>query len=168
MTLYCTNKLLAQWGISPDKCISKPSQSFMGDWTATYFIFDDRLIYLFVNNATLFSFVLKDIDLKNIEYEFKSGVSDALHRAGISFESIGKITKENKNIVFAKNTDRRILGSMNNLVSLYQYTMSQHRSFDTVNMSEVESKMLKVPFKFLSYKQPVEMLKERLKIENNI
>lgn len=163
MILYCTNKLLAQWGISPDKSISEPAPTFMGDWTATYFVFDDRLIYLFVNNATMFSFVLKDIDLKNIEYEFKSGVSDALHRAGISFESIGNITKENKNITFAKNTNRRILGSINNLITLYQYTMSQHRSLDTVNMSEVESKMWEVPFKYLSYKQPVGLLKEKLK-----
>ncbi|MBI5806244.1 hypothetical protein HZA73_09380 [candidate division TA06 bacterium] len=161
-SLNCTRKLADHLGlsISPDEPEQTPS--ILGDWTVTYFLFGDQTIYLFVNNDTLFSFTSKNVKADNIKTEFLSGLVDALYRAGTPFEKINMIHEEYCQIAIAKNTNKRILGSINNLIYHYDYTMRRSLKNGNTNLDAVEAKMIKLPFKYLSYKYPIELLKAKL------
>ncbi len=100
-----------------------------------------------------------------LDIEIFAGLIDSLHRANVPFDIIEKIRKESIDIIFVKNTNRRIIGSINNLIYMYQFTMKQYQDIYSVNMSEVERKMIRVPFKYLSYKFPIEVLKDKLAIK---
>lgn len=163
LVLNCTRKLADHLGLSISKEPPRKTTSTLGEWTATYFIYNDEPIYLFVNNVTLFSFTSKNVKLDNVKSEFLLGLVDALYRAGISFEAINTIYEEYDQIIFIKNTNRRILGSINNLIYHYGYTIRRAKDNGNVNMDAVEAKMIKLPFKHLSYKYPIEMLMTKLK-----
>jgi len=165
LTLHCTNKFMAQLGLKPSSGIAELKKTILGDWSATYFYHNDDKVFLFVNNATLFSFTLHGLAPDMLDIEIFAGLIDSLHRANVPFDIIEKIRKESIDIIFVKNTNRRIIGSINNLIYMYQFTMKQYPDIYSVNMSEVERKMIRVPFKYLSYKFPIEVLKDKLGIK---
>lgn|GEM_PF-3067555 len=164
LILHCTNKFLDQLEIEPsmEKVVS--DRGILGSWSATYFYYNNDKVFLFVNDATLFSFTLRCLTSDIMKIEIMAGLIDSLHRVNVPLNIIGKIRKESDDIIFTKNTNRRVIGSINNLVYLYQYSMQQYRDRYSINMNEIESKMHRVPFKYLSYKLPVDVLKSKLKI----
>jgi len=118
----------------------------LGSWSATYFYHNDDKVFLFVNDATLFSFTLRCLTPEIMKIEIMAGLIDSLYRVNVPLDIIEKIRKESDDIVFTKNTNRRIVGSINNLIYLYQCYMQQCKDRYSVNMSDIENKMHQVPF----------------------
>ena len=162
LILHCTNKFMTQLGLKPSSEKPASKKTILGDWSATYFYYNEDKIFLFVNNATLFSFTLRGLALDMLNIEIFAGLIDSLHRANVPFDIIDKIRKESRDIKLVKNTNRRIIGSINNLIYMYQFTLQQYQDIYSINMSEVERKMIRVPFKYLSYKLPIEVLEDKL------
>lgn len=162
--LHCTNKFLDLLNIKPSRKKVEEDKSLLGSWSATYFYHNDDKVFLFVNDATLFSFTLRCLTPDIMKIEIMAGLIDSLYRVNVPLDIIEKIRKESDDIVFTKNTNRRIVGSINNLIYLYQCYMQQCKDRYSVNMSDIENKMHQVPFKYLSYKLPIDMLRSKLKL----
>lgn len=164
LVFHCTNKYLEHLAIKPSIKKIEEGKSLLGSWSATYFYHNNDKVFLFVNDATLFSFTLRGLTPDIMKIEIMAGLIDSLYRVNVPLEVIEKITKESEDIIFTKNVNRRIVGSINNLVYLYQCAMQQYRDRFSINMSEIEGEMRRVPFKYLSYKMPIDILKFKLKI----
>jgi len=163
--LHCTNKLVENLRIPISDQKKIYIESFLLDWTATYFWFKDTRVYLFVNNKTLFSFIAKEIILSTLKLDITAGIIDSLHKENISIENITPVISKINDIIFVKNTNRIILGSINQIVYFYQYNLNISEDIDNVNITEIERKVNRVPFKYLSYIYPVDVMKDKLRKE---
>lgn len=164
LILHCTNKFLDHLGLSVSNTKPGKEKSILSDWSATYFWHNDQLVYLFVNNDTLFSFTVRDMQPATFKLDLYAGLIDSLQRAQVPFDLVDTMGKEMRDIILKKNTNRHILGSINNLVFMYQHMMKLSENQDMINMNDIERKMITVPFKYNNYRYPIELLKEKLNI----
>jgi len=162
--LHCTNKFVKHLGLIVSNAKPDKTRSFLSDWSATYFWHNDQMVYLIVNNETLFSFTVRDLHPSTYKLDIFAGLIDSLQRAEIPFETIDSIRNDLRDIVIKKSSNRHILGSINDLVFMYQYSMKLSESDELINMNEIEKKMTNVPFKYLNYKYPIDIMNDKLNI----
>ncbi len=103
-----------------------PDVDPFADWHVGMFI-HGRLQYLiFVNSASLFTVVLRGAGVKDFELlyiSFRSVMLDVLKEAGAPHLFDRVFNTENRDIIAARATDRRIIGSMNDQVKMAMFEL---------------------------------------------
>lgn len=111
---------------------------------------------LAVNEATMFSFLIplrKDDGLQKVLLDFTYRLELQLKFYGRPFDS------KNLNVLFSKNNDRSLLGSVNNLKEIYQvYQLSRKKNQAT--LFEMENRANQIPFKTIGYGFPEDKFRE--------
>ena len=65
--IRCTKKLQKEMGLKPsDLCAEEPRFSYHGPWHANLIHIDQRKCVLFVNDKTLFNFIVPDLSKAQI------------------------------------------------------------------------------------------------------
>ena len=116
--IHCTQKLLKEMGTPPIKTPLSESTEGLGNWYANLLRIERKKCLLFTNEKSLYSFLIPKVlkvNLKNIEEEFLINLSYNLQYEGFGLDVINRVMQEYEDIGFAITSDRRVLGSMNQL-----------------------------------------------------
>ncbi len=152
--LYCTQKLLKDIGQIPQELEEPPFNSQLGNWYANLLRISRKKIILFTNEKTLFSFLGEGTKSSSLMVKtlLLAGMRSYLLAEGIKDSLVESLLLEYQELGFAKTNNRRILGSMNDIASLFDYSIASRGGFDYCNLVEITKNINQAPMKFLKYR----------------
>ncbi len=163
--IHCTKKLFKELGTPPlQHSDTSPDIEGLGNWYANLLRIDRRKCLIFTNEKSLYTFLIPNVikaNLKNIEEEFLINLSYNLQNEGFGLEVI-RVMQEYQEIGFAKTSNRRVLGSMNEFAFEYDFLIRREGGIEKVRILEVNKMINRTPIGALKYKYPIEALKNLL------
>ncbi|WP_263079121.1 hypothetical protein [Endozoicomonas sp. Mp262] len=141
-----------------DLCDISDSDSALGNWYTNIFTQERRKIIIFMNEVTLLSFIftgVKKIKSKETIKGFPWGLEQLLKLEGFSNETIGKIIQENRTIELTSTNSRKLLGNMNDLISMYQYFIDADGGLEYCNTGEIIHRVNRTPQRNLEWKDSI-------------
>jgi len=161
--IRCTKKLQKEMGLKPsDLCAEEPRFSYLGPWHANLIHIDRRKCVLFVNDKTLFNFIVPDLSkakIRDLDKLFKNYLSCVLADAGIAEADRGRILSEYDDVGFAKTSSKSVLGSMNDLAFHYKYSIQEAGGVHSPAVPEIIRRLNRMPMGALKYVFPIEALR---------
>jgi len=104
----CTKKLQKEMGLGvKDLAAFEPDDSGLGPWTANLIFVNKRKCILFVNDKTLFNFLVPDVPRKQIrelDRMFRNWLPCVLAEESFTEAQIAKILSEYQEIGYSKKT----------------------------------------------------------------
>jgi hypothetical protein len=126
-TLRCTAKLRKRLR-TPIVEDPPPPANLLGDWFANI-IFTPRSNYvLLVSERSLLPVITTARDLRKLELRFTTELGDVLLAIGVRRELIARELSLMEPILYGRTNDRRVLGSMNDLIFNFKDMMARGRS----------------------------------------
>jgi len=160
--LRCTQKLLAEIRIKPDPAVG-PEES---GWHANLLCTDRRKCVIFTHDDTLFSFVqcgLTRPDFDHLADVFGQGLFKSLLRSGFDQGGVEHMLDTIREIRFATTNNRGILGSMNEMAQMLDWTIHSQGGVASADLADLERVLNETPFKAIGYDLPVERLRKLLR-----
>ena len=111
-------------GLPRDPEYDEPKFSFLGQWHANLIHINRRKCVLFVNDRTLFHFIVPDssrAEIRDLSGMFSHTLSCVVASEGFSKEVVNRIVNEYEKIRIGKSADRSVLGIANDLAFHYKY-----------------------------------------------
>ncbi len=169
--LHCTKKLFKELGVPLVEAdeIPQPTEG-LGNWYANLIGIDRRRCLLFTNEKTLYTFLIPKVlkgNLKNIENEFLTHLTYNLQNEGFGME-VASIQQEYKEIGFAKTSNKRVLGSLNEFAFEYEFLIMRKEGLENVKILEVNRQINRTIKVAIKYQRPIEVLKKVLQGANPI
>ena len=147
--IRCTAKLLKEIGLSPTRLQhQEPKFSFLGQWHANLIYIDRRKCVLFVNDRTLFNFIVPHArreQIRALDEMFQSWLACVLSAEGISDDVISRILSEYDEIEFGKSSDRSVLGCANDIAFHYKYLVSEAGGVHSWMVPDIIREMNRMP-----------------------
>jgi len=160
--IRCTQKLLKEMGVNTSSLKdSNLSGAVLGDWYANMIKISRSKCILFVNERTLFSFlVLKAprAKLSNLKNVFINNLKQTLIHEDIDEQVIKNIIDQYLNIEYCKTNNRSILGSMNNIAFMYEQLILLRGGIKECNIQGIIHSINEVIHENIGWKYPVELL----------
>ena len=161
--IRCTKKLQKEMGLKPsDLCADESCFSYLGSWHANLIHIDRRKCVLFVNDKTLFNFVVPGLSrtqIRELDKLFKSYLSCMLADAGFSEADRGRILSEYDEVGFANTNSKSVLGSMNDLAFHYKYSIQEEGGVHSPALPGIIRRLNRMPMGALKYVYPIEALR---------
>ena len=127
--IRCTKKLQKEIGLKQsDLCAEETRLSYLGPWHANLIQLNRCNCVLFVNDKTLFNFIVPDLSraqIRELDKLFKDYLSCVLADAGMAEADRAKILSEYDELGYANTNSKSILGSMNDLAFHYKYSIQE-------------------------------------------
>ncbi len=123
---------------------------------------------MFVNTKTLCAFVVPDLlkkDFFKFHDIFINGLTNLLDIASINSDVKNEIIKEYVNIQIVKTNSKSILGSMNDYIQLYKWTLGGLEDKRKWTSEKYNIQVNKRPSIKLKFKTPFEVLADLIKDE---
>ncbi len=156
LTLKMAKKIgMAPLPVIPYTNIIKP----ILDWNANLFTVQRIQYILLTNTASLYSMVMfgKGItDDKRFIQEGLSCIKEFMIMDGNQSIYENHFKPENQNTYFSKTIDRRVLGSMNDLIFQSKFYLSEGRR----SLFEVSSMLNETPMSYLKYSNPKDQFRK--------
>jgi hypothetical protein len=160
--IRCTTKLLKEMGLKPkDLQASEPVFSFLGQWHANLIYINRRKTLLFVNDRTLFNFIIPDVtrsQIRELPEQFRLMLSCVLAEEAIPEEVRQRILAEYKELSFAKSSSRSVLGSSNDIAFHYKYLILQAGGLHSWRVPEIIRELNRMPMQAIKHTFPIEEL----------
>ena len=126
MIICCTQRAAREFsfGSGQLKPVISDAQNQKNTWFAHVFFIGRLKCLVLTHGASLFSAVkegYKRVDMASPEELVRSMIGEALYLVGAPPEAIKKGLDEIQEISYAKTSDRRITGSMNDMLKIYKY-----------------------------------------------
>ncbi len=122
--IRCTQKLQKEMGLKKaDLITQEPDQAILGSWHANLLFINRRKCVLFVNDKTLFNFIIPDLkreQIRQLDKLFISWLQCVLAEEGFEESLRDQVMQEYETIGYAATNSRSVLGSMNDLAFNYQ------------------------------------------------
>jgi hypothetical protein len=161
--IRCTKKLQKEMGLKkPDLLDEEPRFSYLGSWHANLIHIDRRKCILFVNDKTLFNFIVPDVSrvkIKELSVLFKDCLRCVLAEEGISEPVKEKILLEYAEMGYANTNSKRVLGSMNDLAFHYKYHILDEGGVHSCAVPSIISRLNRMPMGALGYEYSIEALR---------
>lgn len=166
LQLKITQKVQKELGLKPAN-LSEITQthSTLGDWVVNMFYLDRRKSLIFVNEKTLFSFVLYGVKKSNISKLpdiFLNGLEQALVFEAIDAPQVERVLNEYREITFTKTDNKKVLGNMNDLIFLYKDIVECRGGLSECDFTEVIMRVNRTPQRNIDWRYSIEALKELL------
>ena len=123
---------------------------------------DRRKCLLFVNDRTLFNFIVPDVTrphLRDIPNLFLVWFSCVISAEGFPDEVNKKILSEYEDLRVAQSSSRRVLGSANDLAFHYKYNILEAGVVHSWRIPDIISQMNRMPMSCLRFNYPIEELR---------
>jgi hypothetical protein len=160
----CTKKLQKEMGLGvKDLATFEPDDSGLGPWTANLIFMNRRKCILFVNDKTLFNFLVPDVprqQIRELARMFRGWLSCVLAEESFTEAQIVKILSEYNEIGYSSTKSRSVLGSMNDLAFMYKFSMQSGGGLHSPDFPEIIKEMNRTPMGALGYRLPIEVLFE--------
>lgn len=165
--IRCTAKLLKEMGLSRTQLApAEPVSPRLGPWHANLIYIDRRKCVLFVNDKTLFNFVVPDLkraQIRDLAAEFRLWLSCVIRDEGLDEATVSRILSEYETVTYDKTNNRSVLSSMNELAWHYQYAILEAGGVHSPRVPAIIRASNRTPLKAIGYGYPVEKLKEDVK-----
>jgi len=160
--LRCTSKLLAV--IGPALAV-KPGPAPDGeDWYANLLWFDRRKCLMLTHSATLFSIFEANVSAQGLRTAGLLAtrlIERELAREGLPsavFPGLGP-----RELILTKTADRSVLGCMNDMAVLCQYTIAESGGLMSTDLGELNRSLRRNINSARGYQPPIELAARRLK-----
>ncbi len=161
--IRCTAKLLKEAGLKPTESQHDDSLfSFLGQWHANLIYIDGRKSVLFVNDRTLFNFILPDVtraQIHDLPELFLSGLSCVISAEEFPEEVKPRIMAEYEQVALAKSSNKSVLGSANDLAFHYKYSILDAGGVHSWKVPEIIRQLNRMPLKAIKYAFPIEEIR---------
>lgn len=140
----------------------EPSESHLGSWHANLIYIDRKKCVLFVNDKTLFNFIVPDVSrvqIRELSNIFKINLECVLAAEGVPDTEKTKIMSEYESIQYAHTNSKSVLGSMNDLAFHYKYYIQSEGGVHSYAVPSIIKKLNHMPMGVLEYMFPIEALK---------
>jgi len=159
----CTKKLQVEMGLTAKDLVTvEPADAGLGPWTANLIFINGRKCVHFVNDKTLFNFLVPDVlrkHIRDLDRMFRNWFSCTLGDEGFTENQIDKILQEYEEIAFSKTRSRSVLGSMKEQAFMYKYKL-QGESLHRWDFPEIVKNVNRMLIAGPDYHYPVESLFE--------
>ncbi|MEA3277244.1 MAG: hypothetical protein U9Q81_18550 [Pseudomonadota bacterium] len=159
--LRCTQKLLAELRVKS----GQDTDATETGWHANLLRIDRYRCVLFTHDQTLFSFFVcrpTRLDFEHFPAVFGQGLFKALLRAGFSQGQVEYMLEATREIRFAKTNNRRVLGSMNNMAEMLEWTISSRGGLAAADPADLQRLLNETPFKAIGYEHPLKRMQDLL------
>jgi hypothetical protein len=157
-----TAKLVKEMGRKPqDLHEGEPAFSVLGPWHANLIYINRRKALLFVNDRTLFNFIVPDVSrsrIRNLPDEFRSMLSCVLAAESAPDDVRGRVLAEYRDIGFAKSSDRSVLGSSNDIAFHYKHRLLESGGIHSSRVPDIIKELNRMPMQSIRYAFPIEEL----------
>jgi hypothetical protein len=164
--LKCTKKVIDYFNIQDIELFeSKEIHELLGNWYLNIFKLERKTIFIFVNERTLFSFIIFGINKNNYNTlidKFRYDLEYLLKYEKIDNKKIEFVSNQCKDIQITKTNNRSILGTLNNLIEIYKCMIYDEGGLIYCNLMNIISKINRIPQKKLSWLFSIEKTKEIL------
>jgi len=161
--IRCTTKLQKEMGLKKtDLFAEEPRFSYLGPWHANLIHIDRRKCVLFVNDKTLFNFLVPDVtraQIRELDKQFKGYLSCVIADAGISEADRARILSEYAQVGYANSNSKSVLGSMNDLAFHYKYSIQEAGGVHSPAVPGIIRRLNRMPMGSLKYVFPIEALR---------
>lgn len=163
VTFYCTRKLIDELRVEAEEA-PVTADSCLGDWYVNVVRFNRYKGYLFVNERTLYSFVImqKGINARNILTAFRKMLELCLSSEGFDQSAIQRALEDCETVQFARATNRKVLGNMNDLKFHYEFEIAGPVPEGSCEHLLAAQKLARMPQRNLGWKYSIDVLKEIL------
>ncbi len=135
-------------GLKPHDLVQADEQtSDLGGWYANLLLIDRRKCVLFVNDKTLFNFLVPAVtkpEIKQLGVMFRNWFQCLLAEEGFDADQRSQIMQDYAHIKYANTNSKQVLGSMNELVFMYKYHIEDEGGIYTPAMPQIIHKMNRV------------------------
>jgi hypothetical protein len=138
-------------------------QGMLGPWHANLIYINRRKCIIFVNDATLFNFIVPDVnrsairDLQNLFLDFLHPV---LAQEGFSQSQREMLTSEYAEVVYGPTCSKSVLGSMNDFAFHYEHWIASTNGLHSAEVPGIISKMNHMPMGALKYSHSIDALRK--------
>ncbi len=162
IVINCTKKLLKRLHYEAPS-VSPESTNLLGAWCANVFNISRFPFVLVTNEKTLLSILFPLKEFKNFNLHFINSLNKQLKELKVPERIIATELHHASEIVLATNTNRSILGSMNELV---YHVKSMAYSRDSFTAAELERELRNIPYSPIKFRYPGEAVQEMLKMSS--
>ena len=160
--IRCTGKLLRELRAKPmESRADEASHSFLGQWHANLIFIARRKCLLFVNDRTLFNFIVPDVSSSNIRALpelFRETLSCVLSAERVPSDTRDRILSEYKELGVAKSSDRSVLGSANDIAYHYKVAILKAGGVHSWRVPEIIRELNRMPMQAIEFAFPIEQL----------
>ena len=147
--IRCTKKMIDELNLPLSGIAEIRSDgSFLGAWYANAVRFGRHKAVVVVNERTLFSFVVPG-GFKNdpaaFTKAFLDGLARVLRSAQVSLSGIETLLAEHRTMEFTVTESRKVLGNMNDLVSMYDYEIEAAGGLTSEDLAFIIFKVNETP-----------------------
>lgn len=172
LLLRCTAKLRKEMGLKEAGLYGGEAPgSPLDTWYANLLRISRRKCVLFTHAESLFSFLTFDASkarLKNLDAVFCERLQEAMMREGFDPSVIERLMGRYEDARYARTDNRKVLGSMNDLTSLYKHHILSQGGADYCDLPATILKLNRVPFSPLGGRYAIEKFSGLLGIERRI
>ena len=164
--LRCTKKAQDALGLKSADLSEPSGENFaLGNWYVNFFTQNKRKCLFVMEETTLSSFVLVGLrkeHVKDIGKMFKNGVVKLLELECFPPENICAFENAPEQVIFTKTANKKLLGNMNDLMSLYERFIYNDGGINNCDLSAIIMKINRIPQKKLDWKYSIDALHEAL------
>ena len=157
--IRCTKKLQKEMGLKKTDLVeTEPEHSFLGSWHANLLYINKRKCVLFVNDKTLFNFIVPDVrrsQIKELDKLFTFHLAPVIASEDLSEKVQAAIMAEYQDLAYAKTNNRSVLGSMNDLALNYKYFILREGSVHSPKIPEIIRELNRMPLSALDEILPI-------------
>ncbi|WP_031433258.1 DUF6933 domain-containing protein [Methylomarinum vadi] len=155
----CTQKLQKEMGLKKANLIAQePDEATLGSWHANLLFIKRRKCVLFVNDKTLFNFIIPDLKrerIRQLDTLFGNLLQCVLAEEGFDESLRDRIMREYENIGYAATNNRIVMGSMNDLAFHYQIQIEMEGGVHSPMIPQIIHKLNRMSMKALDYDYPI-------------
>ena len=166
LQLRCTQKVIKQLGLTAkdlDEC--RLGDTPLGNWYMNLFMLDRRKTFIFMNERTLYSFIVPGITKASSQTFpdiFYTGLAQSLLDEGFEINIIDRIFEAYREYGYTKINSKKLLGNMNELVQLFTYCVMQVGGLKHCKLSQIIMDLNHMPQRNIGWGYSIDMVKEIL------
>ena len=149
LTIRCTRKLLKRLGA---EAISDPPSptNRLGNWYAKLGFFRRVPLIICISERSLLPVIVEARDASSFSPRFRNAARSVLQGIGAGPDMVGREVREMGSVAIGMTANRRVLGSLNDLVSLARFEIEDNPSIDFVTLAVKLAEMPCSPLKYES------------------
>ncbi len=159
----CTKKLQKEMGLKKSDLIeAETGEARLGPWHANLIHIDGKKCVLFVNDKTLFNFIVPDIlraQIRELSKIFRFTLECVLSAEDFPKVTTTKILSEYESIQYANTNSKIVLGSMIDLAFHYKWQIQDVGGVHSYEVPDIIKRLNRMPMGALEYVYPIEALK---------
>ena len=145
----CTKKDQDFIGLKPSDLNEIESEKFvLGNWFVNSFTQNRRKVLVFMEEKTLFSFIIIGVrkeHIKTLRKHFLEGLCLQLKAEGISPQAVLAFSNNETVLQYTKTDNRSKVGSMTDLINLYSAWIESAGGLSEIDVVEMGMKLNRVP-----------------------